>query len=126
MRVQCAELKIKSNSLKVAEGWVSLDTELLLQAIELSWVHVHPRQHLRQDSRLRSERTISTHDKKLCEMKMNGCTIVEAQGLSTESNMKVWHAAKWDMVKIKLFDDIISPDLKRFFHAKTNLESIWL
>lgn len=36
------------DSLKVAEGRVAFDVVLLLEAVELCRVNVHPRQHLRQ------------------------------------------------------------------------------
>ena len=36
------------DSLKVAEGRVALDIVLLLEAIKLCWVHIHPCQHLEQ------------------------------------------------------------------------------
>lgn len=35
------------DSLKVAEGRVAFDVVLLLEAVKLSWVHIHPRQYLK-------------------------------------------------------------------------------
>lgn len=37
------------HSLKVAEGRVAFDVELLLEAVKLSRVHIHPRQHLERE-----------------------------------------------------------------------------
>lgn len=39
------------NSLKVAESWVAFDIVLLLQAIKLSWMHIHSCQYLKVNVR---------------------------------------------------------------------------
>ncbi len=36
------------DSLKVAEGRVAFDVVLLLEAVKLSWVHIHPCQYLKK------------------------------------------------------------------------------
>lgn len=43
------------DSLKVAEGRVAFDVVLLLEAVKLGWVHVHPCQYLRKKNKEENE-----------------------------------------------------------------------
>lgn len=51
------------DSLKVAESRVALDVELLLEAVKLSRVHIHPRQHLKDGTRMRKDIKIGPKNK---------------------------------------------------------------
>ena len=43
------------DSLKVAEGRVAFDVVLLLEAVKLSWVHIHPRQYLKKNIKIKGK-----------------------------------------------------------------------
>lgn len=48
------------NLLKVAEGRIAFDVVLLLKAVKLSWVNIHPRQYLKNKSeKMKEKRDVS-------------------------------------------------------------------
>lgn len=46
------------DSLKVAEGRVAFDVVLLLEAVKLGWVHVHPCQYLKRKTKENEVRVV--------------------------------------------------------------------